>query len=150
MPKTHLKPKASGSTCQASTQPNSSVLSRNQLVDLNEKVIIEKLDTHKTYYNSILSDLKPKFRYRQRSHQAREEIEADSYRDASSVEFNSQIESMRNLGRSCSGRNQVASKRRGPKNLNKRQIQSLVQQYFGEKAPSGQEAQKSLSSAFFH
>lgn len=32
------------------------------LVELSEQVILESMDRKKTYYNSILSNIKPKFR----------------------------------------------------------------------------------------
>lgn len=67
-------------------------------MDLNEKVIIKKLDTQKTYYNSILSEIKPKFRYRRRLRQHMVDSEGNSiHEDVSSVAFSSQLDSMGNL-----------------------------------------------------
>ena len=34
--------------------------------DLNEHVILKSMDNKKTYYNSILSNVQPKFRYKMR------------------------------------------------------------------------------------
>ena len=36
------------------------------MADLNEHVILKSMDNKKTYYNSILSNVKPKFRYKMR------------------------------------------------------------------------------------
>jgi len=39
------------------------------MMELNEKIILTKMDTKKTYYNSILASVKPKFKYRPRLRQ---------------------------------------------------------------------------------
>jgi len=53
-------------------------------VELNEKIILEKMDTKKTYYNSILSSMKPRFKYQPRLRQNQVDTEGNSLRDFSS------------------------------------------------------------------
>ena len=38
----------------------------DKLVELNERVVLQSLDQQKTYYNSILESVKPKFKYMKR------------------------------------------------------------------------------------
>ena len=37
-----------------------------QLVELNESVVLNNLDTRRTYFNSIMSSMQPKFKYTKR------------------------------------------------------------------------------------
>ena len=38
----------------------------DKLVELNERIVLQSLDQQKTYYNSILENVKPKFKYMKR------------------------------------------------------------------------------------
>ena len=53
--------------------------------DLNEDIILKSMDSKKTYYNSILSEIKPKFRYKPKNGFVDEE--GYSYRAISELGF---------------------------------------------------------------
>ena len=61
------------------------------MIELNEKIILDNFDSKKTYYNSILSHMKPKFKYLKRSGRNNFlDQDGNSFRDAndlSSVDF---------------------------------------------------------------
>jgi hypothetical protein len=69
-------------------QDSSAMLSKGPLVELNEKIILERMDTKKTYYNSILSSMKPKFKYRPRLRENQAGTEGNSLRDFSTGDLN--------------------------------------------------------------
>ena len=46
------------------TATNTDTFDKKHMQDLNEHLILQSMDNKKTYYNSILSDVKPKFRYK--------------------------------------------------------------------------------------
>ena len=65
--------------------------SRNLLqAVLDEQKILEKIDHKKTYYNSILSELKPKFKYKPRNGFLDEE--GYSYRAISDLGFETETQ----------------------------------------------------------
>ena len=51
-------------TPATATATNTDTFDKMHMQDLNEHVILKSLDNKKTYYNSILSEVKPKFRYK--------------------------------------------------------------------------------------
>ena len=51
-------------TPATATATNTDTFDKKHMQDLNEHVILKSMDNKKTYYNSILSDVKPKYHYK--------------------------------------------------------------------------------------
>ena len=52
------------------------------LAELNEGIILQSLDKKRTYYNSILSDMKPQFKFKKRHRAGQLDDDGNSYRDS--------------------------------------------------------------------
>ena len=82
----------SAANVTGSTEQDSSAMSKGPLVELNEKIILERMDTKKTYYNSILSNMKPKFQYRPRLRQNQVDSDGNSLRGFSSGDLGNGVD----------------------------------------------------------
>ena len=93
--------------------------SRNLLQKgLDEQKILEKIDHKKTYYNSILSELKPKFKYKPKNGLLDEE--GYSYRAISDLGFETETQN-------SNAKQTTIKKKKQPRN-----IKLLVSEYFDQ------------------
>ena len=90
-------------------------------VPLNEQVILEKMDHRKTYYNSILSELKPKYVYKPR--RAKLNDDGHSFRESIDLDY------FNSVGTGHNGKPTRPSERK-KKSEKKKDIKTIINKFF--------------------
>ena len=112
---------------------------KQPLQELNERVILNSMDKKKTYYNSILEHVQPRFKFKPRKRKNQLDEEGYSVRDdLSSVEFSYGSRGDRySSAKGKANRNlfQRAGKSQTPGTAmdEKQKVKLLVEEYFKEK-----------------